>query len=44
VLFDKKVEPSDVIAGHAGDCYLLSSLAALAEFPEIIKRIFRGQS
>ena len=30
VLFDKKIEPSDVIAGHEGDCYLLSSLAALA--------------
>ena len=43
VLFDKKIEPSDVIAGHEGDCYLLSSLAALAEHPDIIKRIFRGQ-
>jgi hypothetical protein len=30
VLFDKKIEPSDVIAGHEGDCYLLSALAALA--------------
>jgi hypothetical protein len=30
VLFDRKIEPSDVISGHAGDCYLLSALAALA--------------
>jgi hypothetical protein len=44
VIFDKKIEPSDVIAGHEGDCYLLSSLAALAEFPDIIKKIFRGQT
>lgn len=43
VLFDKKIEPSDVIAGHEGDCYLLSSLAALAEFPNIIRKIFRDQ-
>lgn len=33
IIFDRKIEPSDVIAGHEGDCYLLSSLAALAEFP-----------
>jgi hypothetical protein len=43
VLFDTKIEPSDVITGHEGDCYFLSSLAALAEFPDIIKKIFRGQ-
>lgn len=30
VLFDRKIEPSDVISGHVGDCYLLSALAALA--------------
>lgn len=43
VLFDRKIEPSDVISGHSGDCYLLSALAALAEFPDIIRKIFRGQ-
>lgn len=44
VLFDSKIEPSDVITGHEGDCYMLSSLAALAEYPDIIRRIFRGQT
>jgi hypothetical protein len=43
VLFDNKIEPSDVITGHEGDCYMLSSLATLAEYPDIIRRIFRGQ-
>ena len=42
-LFDDKIEPNDVIHNNVGDCYLLSSIAALAENPEIIKTIFHGQ-
>lgn len=43
-LFDDKIEPNDVIHNNVGDCYLLSSIAALAENPEIIKTIFHGQA
>lgn len=32
--------PNDIKQGMAGDCYYLSCLASLAEFPERIKRIF----
>ncbi|CAL1169237.1 unnamed protein product [Cladocopium goreaui] len=39
VLFDQ-VRPQDVIQGHVGDCYLLASLAALAQQPERLKSLF----
>lgn len=42
-IFDNKIEPSDVITGHQGDCYLLSALAALAESPAVIRNILGGQ-
>eukprot|EP00928_Gymnodinium_smaydae_P042082 TRINITY_DN28397_c0_g1_i2.p1 TRINITY_DN28397_c0_g1~~TRINITY_DN28397_c0_g1_i2.p1 ORF type:complete len:419 (+),score=81.16 TRINITY_DN28397_c0_g1_i2:416-1672(+) len=32
-----KIEPSDVLQGALGDCWLLASIAALAEFPNYIK-------
>jgi hypothetical protein len=32
-----------VIHNNVGDCYFLSSLAALAEDPNIIQNIFRNQ-
>jgi hypothetical protein len=35
------VDPSDIKQGYAGDCYFLSSLASLAEFPDRIKKIFK---
>lgn len=35
------VDPDDIKQGYAGDCYFLSSLASLAEFPERIKNIFK---
>ena len=34
------VGPNDIAQGGLGDCYFLSSLSALAEFPERIKNIF----
>ena len=33
-----------MITGHEGDCYFLSSLAALAESPDTIREIFKNQS
>lgn len=39
-LFKDGIEPNDIQQGSLGDCYFLSSLAALAEKPERIKQMF----
>ena len=42
-LFGKKIEFDDVLQGNLGDCYFLSSIAALIEYPYLIKEKFRTQ-
>lgn len=42
-VFSDNVNPKDIIQGYLGDCYFLSSLAAIAEKPARIKRIL-GES
>lgn len=37
------VEAQDIYQGSLGDCYLLSSLSSIAEFPDRVKRILRQQ-
>jgi len=32
--------PEDIRQGHCGDCYFLSSLSSVAEFPDRIQDIF----
>lgn len=32
--------PNDIKQGALGDCYFLSSMSVIAEFPERIKKIF----
>ena len=32
--------PNDIQQGKCGDCYFLSTLSSLAEYPERIKKIF----
>ena len=34
------VEYEDVIQGGAGTCYIMAATAAVAEYPDIIKRVF----
>jgi hypothetical protein len=41
LLFKDKIEPSDLKQKSLGDCYFISALAALAEFPYLIHQIFR---
>ena len=38
-LFDK-IDPNDIRQGYCGDCYFLSSVSSIAEFPDRIKKIF----
>ena len=39
-MFKGEIEPADIKQGGLGDCYFLSSLAALAEHPDRIRRLF----
>ena len=39
-LFEGKIEPNDIKQGQLGDCYFLTSLACLAEYPERVKKLF----
>eukprot|EP00397_Hematodinium_sp_SG-2012_P007134 GEMP01007176.1.p1 GENE.GEMP01007176.1~~GEMP01007176.1.p1 ORF type:complete len:589 (+),score=128.06 GEMP01007176.1:88-1854(+) len=36
------IEPTDLLQGSVGDCWLIASIAALAEFPDMVKRLFVG--
>lgn len=39
-LFSGKIEPSDIGQGQLGDCWLMTALACLSEFPGAIQNIF----
>lgn len=39
-IFEGLIEPKDIKQGRLGDCYLLSALASISEYPFIVKRIF----
>ena len=40
LLFEDKIEPNDVNQGTIGDCYYVSSVAAMAKYPNLIYNIF----
>ena len=39
-VFKGGIEPNDIKQGQLGDCYFLSTLSALAEYPKRISRLF----
>jgi hypothetical protein len=41
-VFEERIEPNDIKQGSLGDCYFLSVLAALAEKPRRIRRLFES--
>ena len=42
-LFQGEIEPEDVAQGQLGDCWLLTAIACLAEFPGAIQSVFVTQ-
>ena len=40
LLFEGAIDPSDIKQGKIGNCYFLSSIASLCEFPNLIYQIF----
>ena len=40
-IFEEKIEFKDVLQGSLGDCYFLSSITALSEYPFLIREKFR---
>jgi calpain-15 len=38
------ISPSDIYQGKLGDCYFLSSISAIAEFPERIERLLSNKT
>jgi len=41
LIFDSQIEFDDVKQGSLGNCYFLSAIAAMTEFPSLIHQIFR---
>ena len=40
-LFDDKIEYNDLLQGSIGNCYFLSAIAAITQYPELIVEVFR---
>ena len=42
-VFDEDIDPDDINQGELRDCYFLSVLSSLAEFPENVKALIDTQ-
>eukprot|EP01062_Namystynia_karyoxenos_P083168 TRINITY_DN9515_c0_g2_i1.p1 TRINITY_DN9515_c0_g2~~TRINITY_DN9515_c0_g2_i1.p1 ORF type:complete len:1082 (+),score=270.29 TRINITY_DN9515_c0_g2_i1:104-3349(+) len=43
-LISHSVEPNDISQGSLGDCYLCCAMAACAEYPDVVRMMFREES
>ena len=43
-IFENKVEVNDILQGNIGNCYFMSSLAAMCKNPQLIMELFRDLS
>jgi hypothetical protein len=40
ILFGNNIQPSDVIQGHLGNCWLISAMACIAAYPQVVENLF----